>query len=305
MNEKRDLFNTLDLYRYRADIITSRAPQPYGTIPKRTKKRQTPSPSKRQSVPQPLYPATTSSIFMTLFQTLFPSKKSTAVDPLPRLGFMPRSPQTTDVYTSSLAVTAPVSSPVTFAEDEDVYEDDSSYLSTSSSSSSSCRSNQSSYDVPTVRRRSRGNIMITSALSEILCDHYIQTHAVEDDPTPTTVPLKTFKMFEAAPIEKDEVWFLSEQLETPKEWICVNEEPSKILSDASIPPSENILSEPLHPPARAIRCNSAHLRMIVAEVNMIRANKIVCPLRPRAILPQRSDQFGRRPSPLRQFMTMP
>ncbi|KAG0174619.1 hypothetical protein DFQ28_007643 [Apophysomyces sp. BC1034] len=270
------------------------APRPYGNIPKRIKKRPTALP-RCQSVSQPLYPTTSSSIFVTLFQSLFPKKS--IVNPAPRVGFMPRSPQTTDVYTSSLAVTAPVSSPVTFAEDEDVYEDDSSYLSTSSSSSSSCRSNQSTYETPTVRRRSRGNIMITSALSEILCDHYIQTHAVEDDPAPAAVPLKTFKMFEAPSIDRDENWFISEQLQTSKDWICVNEEPSTILSDAS--PSEDILSEPLHPPARGVRCNPAHLRMIVAEVNMIRANKIVCPLRPRAFLPQRSDQFCHRPSPLR------
>ncbi|KAI8079938.1 uncharacterized protein BX664DRAFT_362070 [Halteromyces radiatus] len=42
---------------------------------------------------------------------------------------------------------------------------------------------------------------------------------------------------------------------------------------------------------REPRMNSAHLRMLVAEVNMMRADKIIGPLRPRNYLPKRSDPF--------------
>ncbi|KAG2224692.1 hypothetical protein INT45_007937 [Circinella minor] len=53
-------------------------------------------------------------------------------------------------------------------------------------------------------------------------------------------------------------------------------------------------------PGREVRANGAHLRMIAAELNMMRANKIVCPLRPRYHLPRRTDQFvAMKPSPLR------
>ncbi|ORZ14556.1 hypothetical protein BCR42DRAFT_417178 [Absidia repens] len=41
--------------------------------------------------------------------------------------------------------------------------------------------------------------------------------------------------------------------------------------------------------SREPRVNSAHLRMLVAEVNMMRADKIVGPLRPRNYLPKRND----------------
>ena len=53
-------------------------------------------------------------------------------------------------------------------------------------------------------------------------------------------------------------------------------------------------------PGREVRANGAHLRMIAAELNMMRANKIVCPLRPRYHLPRRIDQFvAMKSSPLR------
>ncbi|ORZ22574.1 hypothetical protein BCR42DRAFT_406520 [Absidia repens] len=51
---------------------------------------------------------------------------------------------------------------------------------------------------------------------------------------------------------------------------------------------------------RALRENPDHLRMIVSEVNMMRVNKLISPLRPRAILLERTDPFiPSTPSPLR------
>ncbi|KAG2179069.1 hypothetical protein INT43_001919 [Umbelopsis isabellina] len=42
---------------------------------------------------------------------------------------------------------------------------------------------------------------------------------------------------------------------------------------------------------RDIRANPDHLRMIVAEMNMMRSRKIICPLRPRTYLHKRTDHF--------------
>ncbi|KAI8577947.1 hypothetical protein K450DRAFT_249176 [Umbelopsis ramanniana AG] len=44
---------------------------------------------------------------------------------------------------------------------------------------------------------------------------------------------------------------------------------------------------------RDIRANPDHLRMIVAELNMMRARKVMCPLKPRGFLPRRKDIFVR------------
>ncbi|KAG2181477.1 hypothetical protein INT44_008290 [Umbelopsis vinacea] len=44
---------------------------------------------------------------------------------------------------------------------------------------------------------------------------------------------------------------------------------------------------------RDIRANPDHLRMIVAELNMMRARKVMCPLKPRGFLPRRKDVFLR------------
>ncbi|KAI8067865.1 hypothetical protein BC940DRAFT_333430 [Gongronella butleri] len=53
------------------------------------------------------------------------------------------------------------------------------------------------------------------------------------------------------------------------------------------------------PRTRQLRDNSDHLRMLVAEVNMMRSNKLICPLRQRAVLPERLDAFSHCKSPLR------
>ncbi|CAO3651128.1 unnamed protein product [Cunninghamella blakesleeana] len=51
---------------------------------------------------------------------------------------------------------------------------------------------------------------------------------------------------------------------------------------------------------RELRTNPDYLRMLVAEINMVRANKIVGSLRPRHYLPKRQDPIHYSPSLLRQ-----
>ncbi|KAL0082269.1 hypothetical protein F4703DRAFT_1126192 [Phycomyces blakesleeanus] len=414
--------------------------------------------------------------------------------PAPRLGFMPRSPPKTQVFTSPLAVIAPVSSPIAYDHHDDDYGQESSQpsvscLSTSSgsctSTTSSCGSLTSSLDssasedscstvddddlVSIIRlnnpittntdaninistnnlhNNNNNNSMTTTALSDILCDHYIQRYSAAscsaDPDTPEAassisdnldVPLETFGVFEAPlhTIEtnpRDENWYIWEILQTPKEWTRVDpaalkdhheqqfigwresdkqkakknksknknnnkqdtiiacnsnsnnnsectvdaadsittilplksqsqkrseypemgrtchatpqaqpqsqvqaqvqvqaqaqaqahphQQPTKVTVTAAtgtqtLPPLgtpteqseqseqiERIEPDSLSSHVRAVRANESHLRMIVAEVNMMRANKIVCPLKPRAFLAKRSDRFlSRQPTPLR------
>ncbi|KAJ2957744.1 hypothetical protein NQZ79_g6570 [Umbelopsis isabellina] len=60
---------------------------------------------------------------------------------------------------------------------------------------------------------------------------------------------------------------------------------------------------------RDTRSNSDHLRMITAELNMMRARKLLSPLKPRGFLPRRRDVFllgdiTKRPSPLCNGQTL-
>ncbi|CAO3652187.1 unnamed protein product [Cunninghamella echinulata] len=52
--------------------------------------------------------------------------------------------------------------------------------------------------------------------------------------------------------------------------------------------------------SRELRVNPDYLRMLVAEANMIRANKIIGSLRPRQYLPKRQDLICYSSTPLRQ-----
>jgi hypothetical protein len=56
---------------------------------------------------------------------------------------------------------------------------------------------------------------------------------------------------------------------------------------------------------RDIRANPDHLRIIVAELNMMRARKLLYPLKPRNFLPRRKDMFvrGQSSSQLRYMKT--
>ena len=55
---------------------------------------------------------------------------------------------------------------------------------------------------------------------------------------------------------------------------------------------------------RDIRPNSEGLRMLSVEFNMIHSNKIVRPLKARAYLLKRQDEFVRISSPLTSFVSM-
>ncbi|KAI8136782.1 hypothetical protein BJV82DRAFT_638167 [Fennellomyces sp. T-0311] len=100
----------------------------------------------------------------------------------------------------------------------------------------------------------------------------------------------------------DDLTILSDMFEDYKSSLdttmVLEEEPSvydecEWMEEKKLPTPETIPR-----PGREIRSNSAHLRMIAAELNMMRNNKIICPLRQRYHLPRRSDSFIIKSSPL-------
>lgn len=201
-------------------------------------------------------------------------------------GIVPHQNNTT-FYLTKDTITAPITIKYT-ADHHDFYTNDqllsSSNESLESLSSSSSTSSSSDYH--------HRNSISSITLSEILCDHYVNQHYRDEENQ--EVPLETYKVFEASyhhrPLnyDDDESWFIWDVLQKEKVWIEQRQE-EKVTIDVPVSRTMN----------RSIRANSAHLRMIVAEVNMMRANKIVCPLRPRSSLPPRNDPFyPRLPSPL-------
>ncbi|KAL9554651.1 hypothetical protein MBANPS3_002702 [Mucor bainieri] len=229
-------------------------------------------------------------------------------------GLQPHTPtRTTDAYITPQTVTAPI----TIIDDRHDDPQDWAYLSKSESTISSVGSSWSSVHSNSANHHHHRASISSITLSEILCDHYVQTHSL-DPSNPEPVPLETYRVFEASrrnsalshhsnssdsltsPNEDDDdddddSWFIWDNLQKTREWI-------QVVDEELFLPKEKVTTEvtiAVQPKSRGIRANSAHLRMIVAEVNMMRANKIVCPLRARGSLSARTDTFtSNTPSPL-------
>lgn len=231
-------------------------------------------------------------------------------------GLQPHTPtRTTDAYITPQTVTAPI----TIIDNRHDDPQDWAYLSRSESTVSSAGSSWSSVHSNPANHHRASISSIT--LSEILCDHYVQTHsssASNQEP----VPLETYRVFEASrrnsalshhsnssdslpssneadDDDDDDSWFIWDNLQKTREWI-------QVVDEELFLPKEKVTTEvtiAVEPKSRGVRANSAHLRMIVAEVNMMRANKIVCPLRARGSLPARFDAFtSDTPSPLSTWL---
>ncbi|CEP09263.1 hypothetical protein [Parasitella parasitica] len=330
--------------------------KPYGTIPKHNKKKL--SVSKKPtatttatSAPYPFFSSlttTSTSSFLSFINNLFSNEQQHCKDLGPPVGFMPRNTHhASKTQMSQLDVIVPVSvsSPIDcYYNDrntDSVCLDNCSSLSTSSGSSNSESSLFSLYMDDDARDQVRNGLtdhsgMSTTALSDILCEHYVQTqmnmpyNSNNDDYI--DVPLETFCMYEApspsssssSAVDNNQSRSISTLLldEPPKEWILVetlSKQPKRLqpkpqsqeqvkeeeVPDEQVKVEEQqkdivIMNRYYHD--RDTRTNAAYLRMIVAEVNMMRAQKIVGPLRPRRVLPKRSDRFMHRPSPLQLIM---
>ncbi|KAI8139539.1 hypothetical protein BJV82DRAFT_626481 [Fennellomyces sp. T-0311] len=248
------------------------------------------------------------SLLVLLFQRLFHSSKDDC--PPSPVGFMPRSLTVPDVATSPLDVIAPASSLPIAIHTNNTDEDTCSCLSTSSSScgslsssASSCSSCSSNSSISTsffINEDLLSPLVVppsdcssTAALSDLLCDHYVQSQTEDDK---KDVPLETFRMFEAPSPDDDERWCV---WESPKHWTPIDDK-QPFDEKPPLPPKKQAAPPEHHRRVRDLRVNNAHLRMIVVEANMMRAQKIVGPLRPRGYLPKRLDPFvSNRPSCLR------
>ncbi|KAI8330208.1 hypothetical protein BC941DRAFT_475768 [Chlamydoabsidia padenii] len=296
--------------------MTSSGVVPYGTIPKYTdKKRKTRMPSlqleqKCTKTPYPFFqPPSISPLSSFLSKWFNRSNKKTTSRPLssqytPLIGFMPQS--------------APPTTTLANPSENDI------------SSTINLNKESETISIPFQKQQQHyctGYYTSTSTLSEILCDHYVQQQMMADEdcpslsPTSTTsssetsmysdddfvvvepptthVPLATFRMFQEqlndTEVQQDNnknsnnntllenSWANWQETCLTKQWTLTGSVQLDFLQVIK-------LREP--------RINSAHLRMLVAEVNMMRADKIVGPLRPRNYLPKRSDSLSWSPSPL-------
>ncbi|KAI7868612.1 hypothetical protein BDF14DRAFT_1792123 [Spinellus fusiger] len=288
-------------YKRQAQTILKYAPQPYGTIPKYQRKHHSAPP-----LPVPSSTPTTTplwSSYSDFIRNWLKTVFKTPTQPPVRVGFMPRTAPTTHALISSLAVTVPPSTLSDKGHRDYNGQQENTSLSTSASTTSSCgslTSSSSSYasesEWPPVDKPSS-----MTALSDILCDHYIQSMQSTDVLSLTDslqeVPLETFGVFEAPlmALEHTSKEWSSWDMQTPKEWTRVDKQEEAPVD--CVQPLQDTLQPHHH--TRSLRANASHLRMIVAEVNMMRANKIVCPLKPRAFLAKRSDIFLIQPTPLR------
>ncbi|KAF9395358.1 hypothetical protein CPC16_008591 [Podila verticillata] len=109
-----------------------------------------------------------------------------------------------------------------------------------------------------------------------------------------TIPLKTFTYHETPVVDRPQPAPIS----LPRQTKAVSSKEAKgddgSLSkvkgtstdkDASLPPL------PRHLLARETRSNTDYLRMMAAELRMIRSRKLISPLKPRGYLPRRKDPF--------------
>ncbi|KAF9146703.1 hypothetical protein BGX30_010765 [Mortierella sp. GBA39] len=76
-------------------------------------------------------------------------------------------------------------------------------------------------------------------------------------------------------------------------------------ASTSAAPEEELLPLPRHLACRETRSNSDYLRMMASELRMIRARKLIAPLKPRSYLPRRHELFSPVKSSLSVSMEMP
>ncbi|KAI8056354.1 hypothetical protein BDF21DRAFT_430630 [Thamnidium elegans] len=244
---------------------------------------------------------------------------------------MPRSTITDKIQMSQVIDIAVSSSPMD-CHDSSNEQDSCSSLSSSSSSSDSSLSSLLSFYMEDDSSRSSvtsssssssetTSSVSTDILSDILCDHYVQTQmnsppslSDNDDDVIRDVPLETFRMFEAPnststnnntidnTTSYENYWMTIEDEQATKEWKLIETKHPKELIKQVVAEKQVVKEKDVRVfHARDTRANAAYLRMIVAEVNMMRSQKIVGPLRPRRVLSKRLDKFMHRPSPLQSI----
>ncbi|KAG2235018.1 hypothetical protein INT48_000260 [Thamnidium elegans] len=339
----RDTRDTTPPFNNKINIKKPIIPTPYGTIPKRSKNKKSATkqfknlPIKKcsrnnsLSAPYPCFSSLTptpTSFFISIFNGLFNKQSNEGEKPV---GFMPRSTITDKIQMSQVIDIAVSSSPMD-CHDSSNEQDSCSSLSSSSSSSDSSLSSLLSFYMEDDSSRSSvtsssssssetTSSVSTDILSDILCDHYVQTQmnsppslSDNDDDVIRDVPLETFRMFEAPnststnnntidnTTSYENYWMTIEDEQATKEWKLIETKHPKELIKQVVAEKQVVKEKDVRVfHARDTRANAAYLRMIVAEVNMMRSQKIVGPLRPRRVLSKRLDKFMHRPSPLQSI----
>lgn len=260
------------------------------------------------------------SYILSIFNTYFDNNATATEKSKPQYKYikngslLPHSPtRKTDAYITPQTVTAPIGI-VGDTNDDDCWD----YLSKSDSSTCSSGSSFSSISALSSSDHLRRQRRSISSLSGILCEHYVQkTLNSNSESTNIDVPLETYKVFEATrrrsssssgsnssvdlseADDDDDSWFIWDNLQEVKEWIQVVDE-EVFLPKETVTTEITLVEKPNNRKSRGIRANPAHLRMIVLEVNMMRLNKIVGPLKSRGFLPVRSDTYvSNQSSPLK------
>ncbi|KAI8575723.1 hypothetical protein K450DRAFT_260508 [Umbelopsis ramanniana AG] len=131
-------------------------------------------------------------------------------------------------------------------------------------------------------------------LSRLLQDHYSNAKSSQEETANDfTTALRDAASLLRAPLKLFSTGtYIKEPATTPiADAACEDDGDSAYWSQPS--EKESSVVKSVLPPRynRDIRANPDHLRMIVAEMNMMRSRKIVCPLRPRTYLHKRVDHF--------------
>ncbi|KAF9312802.1 hypothetical protein BG003_005925 [Podila horticola] len=121
-----------------------------------------------------------------------------------------------------------------------------------------------------------------------------------------TIPLKTFTYRETPVTEiKRPRTYPSPSKSSPKVSTSKSSSSDEAQMENVHPSPSDVDLLPRHLASRETRSNSDYLRMMASELEMIRARKLIAPLKPRGFLPRRRDAFRHSKSALCVSIEMP
>ncbi|KAF9368799.1 hypothetical protein CPB97_004239, partial [Podila verticillata] len=263
--------------------LTSKAPQPYGSIPRR-KKTTRPRSSSTSSLSSPsstsstrtsleLLRTNTTSSTLRITTDTTSSPRSNGFWASLKAQYFPWSSAPTSPTTTGLLPLTPAATPLTAASLTDAL------LSSNHTSSS------------TSVYLHGGSSMATLASYPVSVAAMDKFKPLRTD----TIPLKTFTYRETPVTE----------IKRPRALPTPSQKTPKVPSPTTSVSSEETLMEDVHPTdtvdlldplprhlaSRETRSNPDYLRMMASELQMIRARKLIAPLKPRGYLPRRRDAF--------------
>lgn len=262
--------------------LTSKAPQPYGSIPRRKKAtRPRSSSTSSLSSPSSSTSSTRTSLELLPTKTSPPTLRITTDTTTPsrsngfwaslKAQYFPWSSAPTSPTTTGLLPLTPAATPLTAASLTEALL--SSYHTSSSTSA----------------HLHGGSSMATMASYPVSVAAMDKFKSLRTD----SIPLKTFTYRETPVTEIKRPRALPTPSKTPKVSSSTTSVPSEGTQTEDVHPDTVDLLDPLprHLASRETRSNSDYLRMMASELQMIRARKLIAPLKPRGYLPRRRDAF--------------